>query len=56
MSISDPENRMLNDFSALWKVTYKIWRVGLAGDQQREIVVKHLVDCFNGCLYEKITR
>ncbi|MPQ23606.1 hypothetical protein [Bacillus paralicheniformis] len=65
LAISDPENRMLNDFSALWKVSYdkkfvtarhslqSIWRVGLAGDQQRKMVVKHLVDRFNGCLDEK---
>ena len=53
---SDPEKRMLQDFPALWAVTkdkkfvtarhslQSIWKVGLAGPEQKEMVINHLVD------------
>jgi hypothetical protein len=65
LAISDPENRMLNDFPAVWEVTkdekfvtarhslQSIWRVGLAGEQQRELVVKHFEARFHSCADEK---
>ncbi|WP_088071425.1 hypothetical protein [Gottfriedia luciferensis] len=65
LAISDPEKRMLNDFSEIWKVTYdpkfvtarhtlqSIWRVGLAGPEQRAIVIEHLVNRFLNCREEK---
>ncbi|MGM0873468.1 MAG: hypothetical protein ACQEWV_01495 [Bacillota bacterium] len=58
LAISDHEKRMLNDFSALWEVTkdpkfvtarhslQSIWKVGLAGPEQKEIVINHIVDRF----------
>ena len=51
---SDPEKRILNDFSALWEVTkdpkfvtarhslQSIWQVGLAGKEQKELVINHI--------------
>ncbi|WP_449354063.1 hypothetical protein ACUL41_11810 [Virgibacillus natechei] len=65
LAISDPENRMLRDFPELWKVTkdekfvtarhslQAIWKVGLAGSEQKEIVITHLVDRFRNCDNEK---
>jgi hypothetical protein len=65
LAISDPEKRMLNDFPALWEVTkdpkfvtarhslQSIWRVGLAGPEQQEMVVKSLVDRFVNGAEEK---
>ena len=65
LAISDPEKRILNDFSAIWKVTYDpkfvtarhtlqtIWRVGLAGPEQRAVVMDHLVNRFINCQEEK---
>ena len=65
LAISDPEKRMLNDFSSLWKVTkdpkfvtarhslQSIWRVGLAGDEQQELLINHLTDRFRNCAEEK---
>lgn len=65
LAISDPEKRMIEDFSAIWKVTYDpkfvtarhtlqtIWRVGLAGHEQRAIVIDHLVNRFKSCENEK---
>ncbi|MGP4081052.1 hypothetical protein ACTWQL_14165 [Pseudalkalibacillus sp. R45] len=62
---SDPEKRMLDDFPALWTVTkdekfvtarhslQSIWRVGLAGSEQKEMVIHHLVHRFHSCLDEK---
>ena len=62
---SDPEKRMLQDFPALWEVTkdkrfvtarhslQSIWKVGLAGPEQKEMVINHLVDRFTNCLDEK---
>lgn len=65
LAISDPEKRILNDFSTVWDVTkdekfvtarhslQTIWRVGLAGTEQKELVVNHLVDRFHDCIEEK---
>ena len=62
---SDPERRMLSDFSRVWEVTYDekfvtarhslqaIWKVGLAGKEQEEMVIKHMVDRFKNCKDEK---
>lgn len=65
LAISDSENRILQDFPAIWNVTYdkkfvtarhslqSIWRIALAGSEQKELVVKHLVDRFHACEEEK---
>ncbi|MGM0845221.1 MAG: hypothetical protein ACQEUT_09610 [Bacillota bacterium] len=65
LAISDRDNRMEVVFPALWKVTYDekfvtarhalqaVWRVGLAGARQRELVLSHLVDRFKSCKQEK---
>ncbi|SHG29633.1 hypothetical protein [Ornithinibacillus halophilus] len=62
---SDPEKRMLDDFSKVWNVTYdekfvtarhslqSIWKVGLAGKEQKEMVMEHMVDRFKNCEDEK---
>lgn len=65
LAISDPEKRMLNDFPALWKVTkdpkfvtarhslQSIWKVGLAGIEQKELVLNHFIDRFENGADEK---
>ncbi|ODG93078.1 MULTISPECIES: hypothetical protein [Bacillaceae] len=65
LAISDPEKRMLNDFPEIWQVTYdpkfvtarhtlqSIWRVGLAGPEQRAIVLEHLENRYLNCKEEK---
>jgi hypothetical protein len=65
LAISDPEKRILNDFPEIWKVTYdekfvtarhslqSIWRIGLAGEEQLDMVLEHLNDRFKNCLDEK---
>jgi hypothetical protein len=62
---SDPEKRMLEDFSAVWEVTkdkkfvtarhslQSIWKLALAGREQKEMVIKSLVDRFINCVHEK---
>lgn len=62
---SDPENRMLTDFPRLWNVTYDektvtarhslqaIWKVGLGGSLQQELVVRHFSGRFAACESEK---
>ncbi|HVN54937.1 MAG TPA: hypothetical protein VMT46_11455 [Anaerolineaceae bacterium] len=62
---SDPEGRMLKDFPALLAVTHDerfvtarhclqaLWKIGLAGDRQREMVVAGLAGRFAGCAAEK---
>lgn len=64
---SDPERRMLEDFPAVWEVTkdkkfvtarhslQSIWKVGLVGIEQKEMVLKSLVDRFMNCVDEKNT-
>lgn len=65
LAISDSEKRILVDFPKLWAVTkdpkfvtarhslQSIWRVGLAGEEQKEMVMDHLVDRFEQCHDEK---
>ncbi|MGP4107865.1 hypothetical protein [Virgibacillus sp. L01] len=65
LAISDPEKRMLHDFAAVWEVTkdekfvtarhslQSIWKIGLAGTEQKEMVIKDLVNRFNNCTSEK---
>ncbi|PPA71009.1 hypothetical protein [Jeotgalibacillus proteolyticus] len=65
LALSDFEKRMLEDFSDVWKVTQdekfvtarhslqSIWRVALAGEGQKELVLSHLIDRFKNCLNEK---
>ena len=62
---SDPEKRMLKDFPTVWEVTkdkkfvtarhclQSIWKVGLAGTKQKEMVITHLADWFINCENEK---
>ncbi|MTT30826.1 hypothetical protein GMB86_02205 [Terrilactibacillus sp. BCM23-1] len=65
LAISDPEQRMLNDFLALWEVTkdpkfvtarhalQSIWKVGLAGQKQKTMVIDHFTDRFKNGTNEK---
>jgi hypothetical protein len=65
LAISDPEKRMLHDFPALWAVTkdpkfvtarhslQAIWRVGLGGDEQRELLMSHFTNRFTHGVEEK---
>jgi hypothetical protein len=62
---SDPEKRVLHDFSKIWKVTFdekfvtarhtlqSIWKIGLAGNEQKELLIKNLVDRFLNSTQEK---
>ena len=55
---SDPENRILNDFPKVWAVTKdkkfvtarhslkSIWKIALAGSEQKELVLTNLADRF----------
>ncbi|WP_307478297.1 hypothetical protein [Cytobacillus purgationiresistens] len=65
LAISDPEKRIFNDFPALWGVTkdpkfvtarhslQAIWRVALAGEEQKKLVLEHFADRFHNCTDEK---
>lgn len=65
LAISDPEKRMLDDFPSLWRVTkdekfvtarhslQSIWKVGLAGEEQKKMVMDHIVHRFNNEPREK---
>lgn len=65
LAISDPDKRMLNDFPVLWEVTkdpkfvtarhtlQSIWKVGLAGVEQREMVLQYFVNRFKNGADEK---
>ncbi|AXI10891.1 hypothetical protein CV093_20495 [Oceanobacillus sp. 143] len=65
LAISDPEKRMLTDFPAVWEVTkdkrtvtarhslQAIWRIALAGEEQKDLVINQLVDRFETCESEK---
>ena len=62
---SDPEQRMLRDFDALFAVTrderfvsarhslQAIWKVALAGKQHQQLVVDQLASRFRACVTEK---
>ncbi len=55
---NDPDMRMMKDFSKLWEVTkdekfvtarhslQSIWKVGIAGTPQQEMVMEYMVDRF----------
>ncbi|MCP3763900.1 hypothetical protein NLX67_16135 [Domibacillus sp. A3M-37] len=65
LAISDPEKRMMKDFPRLWEVTkdekfvtarhslQSIWKVGLAGTEQKELVMEYMVDRFKDGTDEK---
>lgn len=58
LAISDPENRILDDFPAVWEVTkdekfvtarhalQSIWRIGLGGEEQLSLVLNHKAERF----------
>ncbi|MET3699706.1 hypothetical protein SAMN05877753_10184 [Bacillus oleivorans] len=62
---SDPEGRLLEDFHAIWEVTkdqkfvtarhslQSIWKIGLAGTVQKELVLKSLASRFINSTHEK---
>lgn len=64
---SDPDKRILADFEALLDVTrderfvtarhclQSIWKVGLAGEEQKELVISGLEKRFHECASEKNT-
>lgn len=65
LAISDPQGRIFSAFPALVSVTHderfvtarhclqSLWKVGLAGDGQRKLVVDGLCDRFADCTAEK---
>jgi hypothetical protein len=65
LAISDPEKRILTDFDKLLTLTrdkkfvtarhtlQSLWKVGLAGSEQREMVVAGLNGRYQNCLTEK---
>lgn len=65
LAISDSDKRMLHDFPLLWEVTkdtkfvtarhslQSIWKVGLAGREQREMVINHFIERFKNGMNEK---
>ena len=65
LAISDPEKRVLTDFPAVWNVTkdekvvtarhalQSIWRIGLAGEEQKQMVLEALKTRFLQCTEEK---
>ncbi|SFK03573.1 hypothetical protein SAMN04487936_106241 [Halobacillus dabanensis] len=62
---SDPEKRMMKDFPKLWEVTkdekfvtarhslQSIWKVGIAGPSQNEMVMDYMVERFKNGTDEK---
>ena len=62
---SDPNKRMLNDFDALLSVTrderfvtarhcmQSLWKIGVAGQEQRKRLIEGLTRRFNECTTEK---
>ena len=65
LAISDPEKRIMKDFPKLWEVTkdekfvtarhslQSIWRVGVAGPAQKDMVMEYLKERFQTCVEEK---
>lgn len=65
LAISDPEMRMMVDYPKLWEVTkdekfvtarhslQSIWKVGIAGTPQKEMVMKSMVERFKNGTDEK---
>lgn len=62
---SDPENRMLKDFKSLLAVTrderfvtarhclQALWKIGVAGEAQKKLLLDGLTDRFKDCIAEK---
>ena len=62
---SDPEMRIMKDFPKLWEVTkdekfvtarhslQSIWKVGIVGTAQKEMVMEFMVERFKKCTDEK---
>lgn len=62
---SDPEKRILDDFTSLMAVTrdekfvtarhslQSIWQIGLAGPEQRELIIGSLAARYEDCIDEK---
>jgi len=62
---SDPENRMLKDFGSILVVTrderfvtarhtlQALWKIGLAGDKQRKLLLEGLETRYHECISEK---
>lgn len=56
---------MMKDFPKLWEVTkdekfvtarhslQSVWRVGIAGTDQKEMVMEYMIDRFKNCVDEK---
>ncbi|WP_349775439.1 hypothetical protein [Mesobacillus maritimus] len=65
LAISDPEKRILRDYPSIWEVTkdkkfvtarhslQSIWRIALAGDEQKDLVLKSITERFHTCVGEK---
>lgn len=65
LAVSDPEKRMLADFDKLWLVTrdekfvtarhslQSMWKIGLAGPEQQEMIMRYMSDRFIDCAEEK---
>ena len=65
LAISDPENRIITDFPKIFAVTYDekfvtarhtlqtIWKIGLAGEAQKEMVLNSLAQRYKHCTDEK---
>ena len=65
LAVSDPKQRMVGDIPALLEVTrderfvtarhclQTLWRVGVAGKRQREVLVEGLTGRFHECATEK---
>ncbi|WP_068677610.1 hypothetical protein [Oceanobacillus sp. Castelsardo] len=65
LAISDPEKRIVEDFPEIWEVTkdpkfvtarhslQSIWKIGLAGEEQKKLILHHLSDRFKTCTNEK---
>jgi hypothetical protein len=62
---SDPEERIVSDLPLLWEVTkderfvtarhciQSIWKIGLAGRKQKELLLQGLKERFHNCKEEK---
>lgn len=62
---SDPDKRILADFPKIWQVTYDekfvtarhtlqaLWKIGIAGSEQKDMLLTYLSDRFKVCENEK---
>lgn len=65
LAISDPEGKIFDDFDALIELTkdkrfvtarhglQALWKIGLAGDRQKEMLLNGLVERYRTCIEEK---